>query len=73
MGMPASNFEFKKVSVEGRLARLESRAEHIQSDVSEIKAAIRRLDDKIDAAKERLSAKIDAVDQNLTAKFGRTR
>ncbi|MDB6013669.1 MAG: hypothetical protein JWL65_5919 [Gammaproteobacteria bacterium] len=47
--------------------------EHIQSDVSEIKADIRRLDDRIDAVKEWLSGRIDAVDQKLTAKFERTR
>jgi predicted nucleic acid-binding Zn-ribbon protein len=69
MGMPARKFEFEEVPVEERLARLESKVEHIQSDVSEMKVDIRRLNDKIDGVDQRLSAKIDGVDQKLTAKF----
>jgi hypothetical protein len=52
MGMPARKLEFEEVTVEERLARLESNGEHIQSDVSEIKGDIRCLNDKIDAVKD---------------------
>jgi chromosome segregation ATPase len=69
MGMPARKFEFEEVSVEERLGRLELNVEHIQSDVSEMKVDIRRLNDKIDGVDQRLCAKIDAVDQKFTTKF----
>jgi hypothetical protein len=69
MGMPARKFEFEEVSVEERLARLESNVEHIQSDVSEMKVDIRRLNDKFDGMDQRLCAKIDGVDQKLSAKI----
>jgi chaperonin cofactor prefoldin len=68
MGMPARKFEFEEVSVEERLARLESNVEHIQSDVSEMKVDIRRLNDKIDGMDQRLCAKIDGGDQKLSDK-----
>ena len=55
--------------MEERLARLESNVEHIQSDVSEMKVDIRRLNDKIDGVDQRLCAKIESVDQKFTAKF----
>ena len=69
MGMPARKFEFEEVSVEERLARLQSNVEHIQSDVSEMKVDIRRLNDKFDGMDQRLCAKIDGVDQKLSAKI----
>jgi peptidoglycan hydrolase CwlO-like protein len=56
MGMPARKLEFEEVTVEDRLARLESHVEHIQSDVSEIKGDIRRLDAKIDSVKDSIAA-----------------
>jgi uncharacterized coiled-coil protein SlyX len=68
MGMPARKFEFEEVPVEERLARLESNVEHIQSDVSEMKIDIRRLNDKIDGLDQRLCAKIDGGDQKLSDK-----
>jgi uncharacterized protein YlxW (UPF0749 family) len=52
MGMPALKFEFEEVMVEERLARLEANVEHIQSDVSELKGHIQRLDNKIDSVKD---------------------
>jgi uncharacterized coiled-coil protein SlyX len=69
MGVPARKFEFEEVSVEERLARLESNVEHIQSDVSEMKVDIRRLNDKIDSLDQRLCAKIDGGDQKLSDKI----
>jgi predicted nucleic acid-binding Zn-ribbon protein len=68
MGMAATKFT-QEVSVEDRLARLETHTEHIQSDIADIKIDLRRLDDKIGRVDEKLTAKFDAVDQRLTAKF----
>jgi predicted nucleic acid-binding Zn-ribbon protein len=67
MGMPARKLEFEEVTVEERLARLESNGEHIQSDVSEIKGDIRRLDAKVDALKDSIAAKFDAVNASIAA------
>jgi septation ring formation regulator EzrA len=67
MGMPARKFEFEEVPVEERLARLESSVEHIQSDVSEMKVDIRRLNDKIDGVDHRLSGKIDSLKDSIAA------
>ena len=47
MAMPALKFEPEN-SVEDRLARVETKVEHIQSDITEMKTDIRRLDNKID-------------------------
>jgi predicted nucleic acid-binding Zn-ribbon protein len=69
MGMPALKLEFEEIAVEDRLGRLEVDVKHIQSDISEMKADIRRLDGKIDAVDKSLSAKIDAVDRSLSAKI----
>ena len=55
--------------MEERLTRLESNVEHIQSDVSEMKVDIRRLNDKIDGIDQRLCAKIDGGDQKLSDKI----
>jgi outer membrane murein-binding lipoprotein Lpp len=46
-------------------ARLEATVNHIQSDVTEMKGDIRRLDTKIDAVRTELSAKIDAIKADL--------
>jgi chromosome segregation ATPase len=69
MGMPARKFDFEEVSVEERLGRLELNVEHIQSDVAEMKADLRRLNDKVDGVDQRLSAKIDGGDQKLSDKI----
>jgi uncharacterized coiled-coil protein SlyX len=42
--------------MEARLARLEERTEHIQSDVSEIKGDIRGLRDSVAALMEKMSS-----------------
>lgn len=42
--------------MEERVARLEANFEHIQSDVSEMKADIRRLDAKVDGVKDSVNA-----------------
>ena len=48
MAMPALQLE-PEIHVEEQLARLEATVEHIQSDVTEIKADRRRLHEKLDA------------------------
>jgi archaellum component FlaC len=58
MAMPALMFELEN-PVEERVARLEANIEHIQSDVSDVKVDLRRLNDN-------LSGKIDAVDQRVS-------
>src|SRR3954467_2989577 len=64
MAMPAVKFE-PEDPLEDRVARLEVNVEHIQKDVSEIKAGIRRLT-KIDVVDQKLTAKIEAVDRRST-------
>jgi peptidoglycan hydrolase CwlO-like protein len=60
MGKPALKLKFEEVSVEDRLGKLESTVEHIQSDVSDMKGDIRRLDAKIDAKFDEVNRKVDA-------------
>ncbi len=70
MGMPARKFEFEEVTVEDqleRIVRLESNVEHIQSDVSEIKIELRRLNDKIDGVDQKFSAKFDSLKDQIAA------
>jgi outer membrane murein-binding lipoprotein Lpp len=69
MGMPALKLEFEEITVEERSTSLEPIVVHIQSDVTEMKADIRRLDGKIDAVDKSLSARIDAVDKSLSARI----
>ena len=67
MAMPA--IRFRENVMEERIARLEVNVEHIQSDITEMKGDIRRLDTKIDAVKTSLDAKIDAVAGSLNTKI----
>ena len=73
MGKPALKLKFEEVSVEDRLGKLESTVEHIQSDVSEMKGDIRRLDAKIDAKFDEVNRKIDTkfdeVNRKVDTKF----
>jgi hypothetical protein len=55
MALPALKFELEN-PVEERVARLDVNVEHIQSDVSEMKIDVRRLNDKIDGLKESVAA-----------------
>lgn len=50
-----------------RIARLESHVEHIQSDVIDIKAEVRKLNDKIDTEVRKLHDKIDSVKDTVNA------
>lgn len=75
MATAAWRFEVEK-TVEQRLERLEVHVEHIQSDVSEIKATLnetdKRLTGKIDALERKLTDKLDAIAETLNdLKVGR--
>jgi predicted RNase H-like nuclease (RuvC/YqgF family) len=52
MATQAANLER---TVEARISRLESHVEHIQSDITEMKANILRLDHKFDSLRDSLS------------------
>jgi chromosome segregation ATPase len=52
-------------TVQAQIARLTSDVQHVQTDVADIKVALRRFDDKLDA----LNARIDGVRTDLTEKF----
>lgn len=52
---------------EVRVTRLESDVKHIQSDISEIKVELRRLNDKIDGGKSELGGKIDGIKAELAS------
>lgn len=66
------------MDVDARLARLEERTEHLQTDVTEIKSDLRRIDVKLDAVKDSVSSfaksvaafepKLDAVAASFEAK-----
>jgi exonuclease VII large subunit len=68
MAVPARKFEMED-SVEERIARLEATTEHIQSDVSEIKEGLKRLDAKLDENYQRLDAKLDESTKRFDAKL----
>ena len=61
MATAAWRMEVEK-TVEQRLERLEVHVEHIQSDVTEIKASVREMD-------QRLGGQIKEVDLRLTGKI----
>jgi uncharacterized coiled-coil protein SlyX len=68
------------MDADARLARLEERTEHLQTDVTEIKSVLRRIDVKLDAVKDsvhslaqRVAAfepKLDAMAASFEAKLG---
>lgn len=55
--------------MEERMARLATTVEHIQADVTELKASVSRLDSKIDAVRISLDSKIDGVRDSLGDKI----
>src|SRR6185312_8567149 len=68
MATAAWRMEVEK-TVEQRLDRIEVHVEHIQSDVSEIKAKLCETDKRIDTVEQKLTGKIEALDQKLTGKL----
>ena len=66
MSMPALMFELEN-PVEERVARLEANVEHIQSDVSDMKVDLRRLNDKVDGLEQKLSGKIDSLKDTVAS------
>jgi len=68
MALPALKFE-PEDPVEERLARVETKVENIQSDITGMKTDIRRLDNKIDALDQKLTGKIEEVDKRLGGKM----
>jgi predicted nuclease with TOPRIM domain len=68
MSLPARKIE-PEIIVEERVARLEANVEHIQSDVSEIKVDLRRLEGKMearfDAMDKKFEGKLDAMDKKF--------
>jgi uncharacterized protein YdcH (DUF465 family) len=63
-----------EISVEEQIARLEAKTDHIQSDVTDVKADLRRieakLDTKVEAPDAKVETKFDALDKKIDAKFG---
>lgn len=55
--------------MEARIARLESDVAHLCSDVTEIKATVGVLRDRMDAGNAKLSERLDAFSSQLNAKF----
>ena len=68
MSMPLRKFEPEN-PVEQRVARLEAHTEHIQSDVTEVKAGMRRLEGKIDAVKDRMEQGFAALNEKIDRKI----
>ena len=66
MGMPARKLEFEEPTVEERSTSRDPTVAHIQSDVSEMKADIRRLDAKIDAVKDSLAAQAVSTEKSFS-------
>src|SRR5690606_19861557 len=56
-------------AMEARIPRLESDVGHIRSDISEMKADIRSLCDKVDAINTKLSERIEASTASLNARI----
>ena len=66
MSLPARKIEPEMI-VEERVARLEATVEHIQSDVSDIKVDLRRLEGKMDGRFDTVDKKFEAVDKKFDA------
>ena len=66
MALPALQFEME-TPLEERVARLEANVEHIQSDISDMKIDIRRLDDKIDGVKDAVTTLAINMEKSFAA------
>jgi septal ring factor EnvC (AmiA/AmiB activator) len=56
-------------TVEDRVARLESHVEHIQTDITEIKTNVRRLEEKLDQRSDSLKDSISALHLSMEKSF----
>lgn len=56
MAMSARKLESEAPNVEPTAGKLEAHLEHMQSDMSDLKTYVNRLNDKIDSIKEALAA-----------------
>lgn len=72
MATPAWRFEVEK-TLEQRLERIEVHVQHIQADVTEIKAPLsgtdQRLTGKLDSVEQKLTQRLDSLEQKLTDKL----
>ncbi len=64
MAVPAETFD-EGPFVEERIARLEEKTSHIQSDITEMKADIHRLEEKVDSVKDSVAT----LEARTTEKF----
>lgn len=55
--------------MEERVARLEVKVDHLQSDVTEIKARVTRLEDKLDAFRGYVDGKFDEMRERFDKKI----
>lgn len=55
--------------MEERIARLEVTTDHIQSDVTELKANVKQLDSKVDAQGKDLGTKIENLERTMREKL----
>jgi hypothetical protein len=64
MAMPALKLEAEN-PVEERIARLETHAEHMQSDISLLQTNVGKLNDKVDALKESMNKGFAEIDKQF--------
>ena len=55
--------------MEVRIARIDTPVEHLNANVADLRAAVVRVDAKVDTSCHELEAKIDAVEQRLEGKI----
>jgi hypothetical protein len=64
MALPTRRIE-AEISMDEHTARLEATVNHIQSDVTEMKGDIRRLDAKVETVRSEFSAKFDSLNTKV--------
>ena len=70
MAVTARKFE-RDTSMEARVARLEEKTDHIQSDVAEIKADLRKMDAKFDGKIDELKKDVSALRVEMKDSFAK--
>jgi hypothetical protein len=66
MSMPALMLELE-TPVEERITRLEADADHMRSNIDDIKIDLRRLNDKLEDVDKKLTARIGGLDEKLAS------